>query len=85
MDGTFPRATAGVDFTLINSISPTQSCVRFAPNQTEVSCTLAVVPDNQLEGTEFVFLELLHFHLLYGELGWPVELNITIQDGTQRT
>ena len=80
-------AVAGDDFTLISGVSQThdQSCVTFAPNQTEAARSIVAYEDEMLEGTEFVFLELLHTHIRFGELGWPVSLNVTILDETKRT
>lgn len=80
-------AVAGEDFTLIRGVSQThdQSCVTFAPNQTEALCPIIAYEDNMLEETEFAFLELLVSHLRYGELGRPIFLNVTILDETERT
>ena len=83
MNETFTTATAGIDFYLLGN---TQSlgCAYFTPYQTAATCSLVVSSDNELEGPEFVFLELLNSNLIYGELGRPTELNITIVDGTER-
>ena len=86
MNETFTTATAGVDFYLLGKTYNIQSlgCADFTPYQTAATCSLVVSSDNELEGPEFVFLELLNSHLSYGELGRPTELNITIVDGTER-
>ena len=81
---TFPMATPTDDFLLTNDVVHNhQWCVDFAPSQTEALCPIVALRDDMLEGTEFVFLELLPVEQ-FGELGQPTRFNITILDGTER-
>ena len=82
---TVPSATPSEDFSLIGGCTQSHDhwCVTFAANQTEQTCTVFARPDDLLEGTETIFLELLP-SLQFGELGSPTQLNITILDRTER-
>ena len=78
MNDTFTTATTEVDYRLANS-----RCVTFGREETVVNISLIVYPDDELEGEEYVFLELQP-QIKNGVLGQPFRLNITIVDGTDR-
>ena len=82
---TVPSATPSEDFSLLGGCTQSHDhwCVTFAANQTEQTCTVFARPDDLLEGTETIFLELQP-SLQFGELGSPTQLNITILDRTER-
>lgn len=84
MNDTFTTATTGVDYRLsTHPLLANSGCVTFGREETVVNISLIVYPDDELEGEEYVFLELQP-QIKNGVLGQPFRLNITIVDGTER-